>query len=352
MKRIFGLVAALCLLGANAAFAGNSIRVMTRNLYVGTDLDAVLSASRSELPIAVAHAYATFLSTNYAARMAAIADEIASIEPHLVGLQEVTLLRRQSPGDSLNLPPASTPAETVEADFLATLLYELNNIRGLGYRVVAQVQNFDVEIPMATGPDSYTDLRLTDRDVILARWDVDTVSDAFGTYAAALHFQTATITRGWVAVDARINGTTVHFFSTHLEDTDAGLRYAQSLELIRILARKGPTILVGDFNNETSDDLAYRALLAAGYTDHWPGPDPGYTCCQAADLKSVSPATVGGSATFKFDEAATVITDPGAPGALSVRVYLPLTASRPAPGPWSSAPAPAWEPPSRSVELS
>lgn len=256
--------------------------VMTRNLYVGTDVDAVLSASRSELPIAVAQAWATFQSTNYVARMAAIAEEIRQINPHLVGLQEVTLLRSQSPGDSMNLR-ASTPAETEEADFLATLLAELA-VLGLDYRVVAAVQNVDIEVPKANADGSYDDLRLTDFDVILARGDVGTVNATEGTYAAALHFQTATITRGWVAVDATVKGATVRFVSTHLEDVDT-VRYAQSVELIRTLAReRGPLILVGDFNSKSSDDLAHRAFLATGYTDRWAGPGPGYTCCQAADL--------------------------------------------------------------------
>lgn len=296
MKRILVLVAALFLLGANGAFAGSPVTVMTRNLYVGTDTDLVLSASRSELPIAVAQAFAIFQSTNFEARMAAIADEIGEIRPHLIGLQEVTLLRRQSPGDSLNIPPpASTPAENVEADFLETLLTELED-RGLDYRVAIRVQNFDIEMPMATGDGTYDDLRLTDYDVILARGDVTTADPAAGTYAAAVHFQTATITRGWVAADATINGTTVRFASTHLEDIDT-VRYAQTVELIRILAReRRPLILVGDFNSKASDDLAHRALVGAGYTDHWAGTDtnpddPGYTCCQDAELTSVSPFT-------------------------------------------------------------
>ena len=335
MKRIFGFVAALCLLGPSGALADSSITVLTRNLYVGTDLDAVLAASRSELPSAVATAFDIFEHTDFNARMAAVADEIASMDPlpDLIGLQEVTLLLRQSPGDSLNLPPVPppTPAMDPVADFLTTLLDELA-ARGLIYTPVAEVQNFDVEIPKANDDGSYDDLRLIDRDVILARGEgSNTANDDSGTYAAALHFQTVTITRGWVAVDATINGTTVRFVSTHLEDADAGLRYAQSLELIRMLAReKRPIILVGDFNNETDDDFAYQALLAAGYTDHV-GPGADNTCCQDAELKFVSPFTERDDIIFTRNTGAT--------GVSTLIGHTPFQLSQPR---WASDHAGVW----------
>jgi endonuclease/exonuclease/phosphatase (EEP) superfamily protein YafD len=62
------------------------------------------------------------------------------------------------------------------------------------------------------------------------------------------------------------------------------VRHAQGVELIRILARESrPLILLGDFNTAAPGNLTYQFFLGAGYTD-WPGPDPGYTCCQAGDL--------------------------------------------------------------------
>jgi endonuclease/exonuclease/phosphatase family metal-dependent hydrolase len=260
-------------LGANTAKA-LELTVMTRNLYVGADLEKPLSLSSSELPIAVAEAWATFQNTNYVVRMAAIAEEICSVSPHLVGLQEVMLLR------------ASTPAGDLKADFLETLLrdlallYESNECEHR-YREVAKVQNVDVEMPMATA-SGYDDLRITDHEVILARGDVGTSNVDFGTYAAALHYKTATIPRGWVAVDAEINGATVRFASTHLESVST-VRHAQGVELIRILARESrPLILLGDFNTAAPGNLTYQFFLGAGYTD-W-GPDPGDTCCQAGDL--------------------------------------------------------------------
>jgi endonuclease/exonuclease/phosphatase family metal-dependent hydrolase len=97
--------------------------------------------------------------------------------------------------------------------------------------------------------------------VILARGDVVTRNAAGGTYAAALHYKTATIPRGWVAVDAEIKDATatatatVRFASTHLESVST-VRHAQGVELIRILAQESrPLILLGDFNTKAPGDL-------------------------------------------------------------------------------------------------
>jgi endonuclease/exonuclease/phosphatase family metal-dependent hydrolase len=161
-------------------------------------------------------------------------------------------------------------------------------VRGLDYRVAAEVENFDIEVPKANEDGSYDDLRLTDFDVILARDDVITTNAASGTYAAALHFRGISLPRGWVAVDATINATTVRFASTHLESAPT-VRHAQGVELIRILALENhPLILVGDFNTAAPDNLTYQSFLGAGYIDLWGGDGPGFTCCQAGNLSNQS----------------------------------------------------------------
>ena len=63
------------------------VSVMTRNLYLGADLTPVLSAANPITGIvSVVNAVA---ATDPAARMAAVAREIAARHPLLVGLQEV-----------------------------------------------------------------------------------------------------------------------------------------------------------------------------------------------------------------------------------------------------------------------
>ena len=81
--------------------------------------------------------------------MAAIANEIALVRPHLVGLQEVTRLFTQFPSDTVlgNFTPNATDQQF---DYLATLQDELA-ARGLDYEVAAEQQGTDIELPRFDG---------------------------------------------------------------------------------------------------------------------------------------------------------------------------------------------------------
>ena len=101
--------------------------VMTRNLYLGADLDPVVAAAGAGNPnaliAAVSDAWATIVGTDFPARAEALADEIEQDKPTLIGLQEVSLYRIGKANDP-------TPAEEVKYDYLKILLGELNS-RGL-----------------------------------------------------------------------------------------------------------------------------------------------------------------------------------------------------------------------------
>src|SRR5688572_17659026 len=91
-----------------------TVTVVTQNLYIGADLSPILAAP--DLPAAVAAAgevFAAVQASHPAARMAAVADEIASRPPELVGLQEATLWRSGELG---------SVATTVELDFVQLLV--------------------------------------------------------------------------------------------------------------------------------------------------------------------------------------------------------------------------------------
>src|SRR5688572_874667 len=140
--------------GINSAAGGRDldIGVMTRNLYVGADADAVIAALASpdvadDIP-ALVTAVETLRRTDYARRAAAFADEIARHRPHAVGLQEVSTI-------DLTLPPLNLD---VHLAFLPVLLGALAD-RGLTYDVAARVRNFEV----APLPG----VRLADDDVLL-----------------------------------------------------------------------------------------------------------------------------------------------------------------------------------------
>lgn len=244
---------------------------------------------------AVTQARANVIATDFPARAEALADEIAQNGPDLVGLQEVSLWRTQTPSDL-----AGPNATTVFQDFLAILQGELAE-RGLNYTVVSTSTNADVEAPYldpAAPVDPVvglplSDIRLTDRDVILARAGVTTSNPADGHCAAQLTVPTATgqpvtFTRGWTSVDATVNGASFRFFNTHLETESPApaIQVAQGNEALAIINTSPlPVIAVGDFNSDAggSTTPTYANLLTGGLVDAWPAATrnaPGLTCCQ------------------------------------------------------------------------
>ena len=219
----------------------------------GADVDVVLAAqSPEQVPVLVAQAFQTLLATNFHERAQALADEIKRNRPHLIGLQEVSLIRTQSPGDAV--VGGTTPAETVLFDYLAILMDALKK-RGLRYRIAGMIANADVEVPMlvSTNPLAFNDVRLNDYDVVLARQDVEIIHVAQANYQARLVVPSlgAEIPRGFVAVNAKIDHKTIRFVNTHLdEEFYPQSQQVQALEFLSSPAKTGGAVIaVGDFNS-------------------------------------------------------------------------------------------------------
>jgi endonuclease/exonuclease/phosphatase family metal-dependent hydrolase len=285
--------------GPSMSQAPGRLGVMTLNMYIGADLDPLRAVENPEdLPGVVAKVWEHFLDTNVTERVKAMAGLIRILRPDLIGLQEATLIRTQDPGDFFSATPK--PAEHVAYDFVALLLNALEQSR-LSYRAVAQSQNFDIEVPRANAnglPE--TDVRITDRDVILARGDVEVDPRVTGrNYTAHLQFGFVPVLRGFVAVDATVGGTTYRFATTHLESgtfpppPEENIRVEQVNELIVALdeldkKKSLPLIVVGDFNAEAPGGDAYVPMLNAEYEDTWTervgAPAEGFTCCQDSTL--------------------------------------------------------------------
>lgn len=307
--------AALCALAlfapgtATAASAAENpaatLRVMTRNLYLGADLTPVLRAANPPALIdAVTAVYRNVQATNFPERAEALADEIAESNPHLVGLQEAVLWRSQTPAG-----PGS--ATHVEYDFLQILLDELS-ARGKHYAAVKTVTvGSDFEAPRINPAGGLQDIRLTDRDVLLARTDLPARVFSVANAQAATFENAVTLCvtglgcppgppivlrRGWVAADATLRGHTSRVVTTHLEPVSPAVQELQGNELLAgPLNTKLPTVLLGDLNSAAGGVGAtpgtatrtYCNLLAAGFTDAWAahrGRGPGFTCCQAPNL--------------------------------------------------------------------
>ena len=282
-----------------------ALKLLTRNLYLGADLTPLFGVTTPpQLFTAVQQVFATVQATDFPARAKVLADEIAASDPHIVGLQEATLWRSQTPSDF----PSAPNAPDIAYDFLALLLDELT-ARGKAYAAVATVQNDDAEAPQIT-PGGLQDIRITDHDVILARTDlpahVFSVSNAQSdNFSANLTIPNPllgaiTVTRGWTRVDVSLHGQMVRVVNTHLERNHPLIQVAQGNELLAgPLDTSLPTVLLGDLNSAAdgigavpgqSDTPTYATMLAAGFADAavTKGERPGFTCCQAADLANAT----------------------------------------------------------------
>ena len=262
------------------------LTVMTYNVYMGSSTVGVLSVENLlQVPTEVANVYNTFIASDFPGRAQAIAKSIKAHQPHLIGLQEMSLIRRQFPGD--RIAGGSVPAEEVVMDFRSVLIDALH-AEGLDYRIAAEVENVDVEMPMFTDT-GIVDVRLTDYDVILARNDVATSDPATANFTNALKIDRLglEIKRGYAAVNATVEGVTYRFVNTHLEAFSETVRVAQTQELIDSLSEETlPIILLGDFNTPAPEGTAYQLLIDAEYVDTYQMDALGNTCCQDSDLRN------------------------------------------------------------------
>lgn len=277
-------------------FHKQAITVMTRNVYVGADVDYVLAAEDpNEIPVRVAQAFQMLQETNFYERAKALANEVFWTRPHLIGLQEISTIRTQSPSDGFG----GSPAQDVVYDYLDIFLDALN-AKGLNYSVAGIIQNADVEVPMLVDPATMLvdDIRLTDYDVVLARNDVQISSVLEANYQYKLTVPIGNVSidipRGFIALDATVGSKTYRFVNTHLEPASVPelipLQLAQAQELIAILQNETkPLIVVGDFNSEATSGQTYQLMLSEDYVDSWtrnriPFNPNGYTAPHDYDL--------------------------------------------------------------------
>jgi len=271
------LTASLCLAGFISS-ASAEVIVMSRNVYLGANLNPVIGAIATGNPATIsaasAAAYQDVVASNFAERAAAVAAEIQASGAMLVGLQEVALYRSGTFGDA-------AAATQVELDYLDTLLTELGN-RGLNYAAVAVGTNVDTEVGSVIG-GVQRDLRYTNSDVILARTDLAPAQFSVSNPDAQL-FGTAlpvsanfAVERGYTSVDVTAGGTNFRFINTHLESSSSAVRIAQGNELLAgPLAGAGqPVVLVGDLNSRASGGTVYNNMIASGLIDAWTETNPG-----------------------------------------------------------------------------
>jgi endonuclease/exonuclease/phosphatase family metal-dependent hydrolase len=273
------------------------VRVMTRNLYLGSSLEGLLNArSLPELIAAAAQVTQNITDSKPDERAAAVAREIVKNHVDLVGLQEATIVRT----GPLQLPPINLetflPATGVVSDGLKLLLLALDNL-GEHYSVVAIVPGFDAQLPIPpplSTPPGF-DARLTTQIAMVARSDLRLSNRQVQGFLANRTYPTAggpvPNPRGWASVDVEKNGRKFRFATTHLE-TQNPVQFPQAHDLINGAGNTTlPVVFVGDFNvtaDSTADPtfLVYQKFLKANFMDAWPPNRPGLTCCQAANLRN------------------------------------------------------------------
>ena len=331
MKRVHITYLALFLFAASPADAVAAVKMMTQNQYLGADFASLATQPPEDVNRALVRILRQIAATDFRARAQRQAEQIGRHLPDLVGLQEVWALSciDASPSDRRGCQHPSIADAFL--DYLQVTLEALDDL-GVDYDAVASVKNFDLSSLTITpegGPSispgglpfriAGVDALLIalDRDVILARADtvVDPVPVGFPPFVCRVSQQgcnyqvvlpvafelpqgvlQVNFERGFVAVDALVEGTEYRFVNTHLEvrEPQPGnaasrvFQTAQAAQLIGALAFFAPPgliqIVVGDINSAPVDQPVpgplplpppfdaglvppYLQFVDAGYTD-------------------------------------------------------------------------------------
>jgi endonuclease/exonuclease/phosphatase family metal-dependent hydrolase len=317
MKRWHLSFLAAATLATAATASSADIDVMTQNQYLGADIAPLIAAIGTDgFNDAVVTALRQIADNRTPERLTALAALVTKRQPHLVGLQEVWEFRCIPAVPELGGYPCTDPSIAgAFNDHLAGTMAAL----GPRYENVAHVQNFAVfsydvypGIPFfINGVPAF--LQVQDRDVILARNDVDATNVALPCARPSedgCNFDVdlplgalGSVQRGFLAVDVTVDGNDYRFFNTHLEvqgneQIPGEVQALQAYQLIQTALGTTPPdrrlIIVGDTNSSSNDPPSslptpYQLFGAAGFYDVWdlrPGATPGLSCCQLEDLSN------------------------------------------------------------------
>lgn len=292
---VTALVIVTC--GVNFAQApehhGPRIKVMTRNLYQGTDfVEAITATDQASFLGAVCTITQNVLATKPTERLDTVAQEIATNAPDLVALQEATVWEISGGGTYVKIDPV----ETLLAD-----------LKQLGEPYVAEIvqPQFDFQAPCPLGAGFM--VHTTTQIAILSRKDahrggeMKVKSAAGGLFQYELTLPSAvgdiTVNRGWAYVDLTYDDTPLRFVTAHPEAFADAMENAQVFELLNGVANPAVAgrgvIMAADFNTDalaaegSSFRVGYDMITAlGGFTDVWAATQttPALTCCQDNNL--------------------------------------------------------------------
>lgn len=341
LKLATAAMAALLIAASAAEAKPTTVRVMTRNVYLGADLyPGVHSKSLQELVNLAGSILNDVDTNNFRIRAKGLAAEVQATKPDLIGLQEAALWRTEP----CNRNPLEKKAATVRWDYVKLLLSQLNK-GSTHYRLVVSKPEFDFEVWANTDGNEATagegcpmgseiNGRLTMRDAILAKvGGVKTSQSKSGTFGTLLRVRPAgaidvDVTRGWTRTTAQVGkGPKFTFVNAHFEAFDNSasnhtnkgtdvsngqIRQAQAEEMV---AKGGPAtgrlpvIFLGDFNADVKteqkpgDAVAYRVLLDAGFVQR--SAEKPYGCCLKPTILKTSAGGKRSDFTHKVDHIMT-----------------------------------------------
>jgi endonuclease/exonuclease/phosphatase family metal-dependent hydrolase len=278
----------------------SSVTVMTRNIYLGADINRPVRAATEaaeaggdQTAILLALGRATHETreivdrTDFTVRSGLLADEIADTSPDLVGLQEVALWRS---GGYNPAGIADPSAPNVDYDFLQMLLDDLEE-EGVTYEAVNVGMRADVEAPaFETHPFDGTarNVRMTMRDVVLMRADsgLSVTGEGDEIYDVNLEVEIAGVPmnfdRGYNFVDVENPaGVDLRFVNTHLEAFSSDIALAQAVQLVTEAgATSRTTVIACDCNSDPLNDSVkpfdsvahkapYEFIVSQGFEDMW-----------------------------------------------------------------------------------
>ncbi len=240
LSRRFAPLAAACLLiallapaatGADAKAAPKpEVSVMSRNLYLGADIIKLVGApDLAGEQGQVAALLGTVEGTNFPVRAKALAQEIATTRPDVIGLQEVARYYRSA--DATPGQAATRPLY----DWMALLQKQLK-ARKQPYKVAAEQTELDITVPSADGYG----LRLKLGNAVLVRTGkgarISGVKRLSGLFKDQLQVQLPSgkveLHRGYAGIDGKVAGRTFRFLDPHAEAYSAAAAKGQFQQLL------------------------------------------------------------------------------------------------------------------------
>ena len=256
---------------APSAHADSAVTVMTRNIYLGADVSAALALIPA-MPAAAQSLWDQMRATDISSRAPALAHEIVTARPDVLGMQEVATWECR----------AGFGAPKVVFDF-ARLILDSTRAAGVPY-VIASADGFQARNPgygipaipfvtMVHDPATFQPLFGVDdaacgfsiSDVIAVPEELAPMVRAAGAVdyeeRTALVPIVMVVPRGYAWADIEVGGTPTRFVSTHLESfwspDDVPPSAIQSGQLVRDLGSTTmPLVVLGDFNADPRDPRA------------------------------------------------------------------------------------------------